>query len=486
MNLLQPIRDIKRKEARLYREVSSYRINLKKERVIRIPIKKIGVFAILSFAFFSLILGAAYAPINQGYLMAASNTDTQRAAYEAQLKDLEAQIAQDEQTIAQYSSQGKTLQSEINRLNAKISQLNLQIKAITLNLKDLSVQIDDTKTKITQTEGDIGNQTNYLATILQTLYENERTNVIEMMLANPKLSDFFLDINNLISVQDDVRSTLQRIIQLKTDLMNQKEVLASEYGDTEQLKEYQLAQQATAKQTASDKNNLLKITKGQESKYQQIVAEKQKTAAQIRSQLYQLIGGGELQFGDAYQLAKVAQDATGVRAALILAVLDRESALGRNVGKCKYNVNPYFPEQASNPTTMHPTRDIPIFLQIAQSLNLDPNSLTVSCPIPRDGAYGGGMGPAQFIPSTWALYEDKIASISGHNPPSPWNNMDAFIATALYLKDAGASNTTLYNEKVAAAKYYAGGNWKYYINTYGAAVIDKASDFQDDINVLIG
>jgi peptidoglycan hydrolase CwlO-like protein len=480
------IRDIKKKEARLYKEQSTHRVNLNKDVVIRIPAKKIFISAILSFAIIFLLLGAAYAPISHGYLLAASNTDTQRAAYEAQLKDLEDQIAQDEKTIAQYSSQGKSLQSEISRLNAKISQMNLQIKAITLTLKDLNGQITDTQNQVTKTEGDITSQTEYLGVILQTVYENEKTNIIEVMLANPKLSDFFLDINNLIAVQDNARITLQKIIQLKSDLMNQKEVLASEYGDAQQLQAYQLAQQQSAKQTATEKSSLLQITKGQESKYQQLVAQKQKTAAQIRSQLYELIGGGELQFGEAYRLAKIAQDSTGVRAAMILAVLDRESALGRNVGKCKYNVNPYYPDQASNKTTMHPTRDIPVFLQIMQSLNMSPDSVYVSCPIPRDGAYGGGMGPAQFIPSTWALYEDQIAASSGHNPPSPWNNLDAFIATALYLKDAGASNASTYNEKVAAAKYYAGGNWRNYINTYGAAVISKAADFQSDIDVLNG
>ncbi len=464
---------------------SDQRVNLHNQKVITVPVKKVLVSLILSLAIFSFLLGAANAPISTGYLLAASNVDTQRAAYEAQLQDLENQIAQDEQTIAQYSKQGKSLQSEINKLNAKIVQLNLQIKAITLTLNSLSQEIDDTKTKISQTEGDITKQKDYLSATLQSVYASDNTSPMEMMLANPKLSDFFLDVNNLLALQDEVRTTLENIVQLKSQLIDQKETLASQYGDAQQLKAYQLAQQQSAKQTETDKKSLLQVTKGQQSKYEQLVASKQKTAAQIRSQLFELLGGGELQFGEAYRLAKIAQDATGVRAALILAVLDRESALGRNVGKCKYNINPYYPTKASNPTTMNPKRDIPVFLQIVQSLNINPDTVTVSCPIPQDGAYGGGMGPAQFIPSTWNLYADKIASLSGHNPPSPWNNLDAFVATALYLKDAGATGS-LYNEKVAAAKYYAGGNWKYYINTYGAAVIAKASDFQDDINVLIG
>lgn len=459
------------------------RINLRGAKRIEIPLKRITQYAIISVALVSFLFGSVYAP-SAGGLFAA--TDTDRAALEAQLKDLENQIAENEALVAQYKKQGTTLSSEIKKLNAKIAQINLQIKAITLNLKQLSGDIENTKDKITTTEGDISNYKGLLSDILQYVYENDQRNAIEMILENPRFSDFFLDVNNFLAIQDNLRQTLEKVIELKNQLMDQKESLAAQYNDVAQLKAYQEAQAQSAKDLQKQKQNLLIVTKGQESKYQQIVAEKKKTAAEIRSRLYELIGGGELSFGEAYKLAKLASDVTGVRAALILAVLDRESALGKNVGKCKYDVNPYYPTQAKNPTTMHPTRDIPIFLEITKELGLDPHNVFVSCPIPRDGAYGGAMGPAQFIPSTWVGYKDRIASITGSSPANPWNNRDAFIATALYLKSAGAVAGNLYSEKVAAAKYYAGGNYKNYLNTYGARVVEQAESFQDDIDVLNG
>jgi membrane-bound lytic murein transglycosylase B len=130
----------------------------------------------------------------------------------------------------------------------------------------------------------------------------------------------------------------------------------------------------------------------------------------------------------------------------------------------------------------------PIFLQITQSLNLDPNILTVSCPN-VDGVYGGAMGPAQFVPSTWELYADDVTGITGHSPASPWNDADAFVATALYLKDAMVGCTSLYSsgvsqERCVAAKYYAGGRWKNYLWTYGEAVVEQAQSFANDVATI--
>ncbi len=467
------------------------RINLNSRRYINIPLKSFLKTAFVFLAVFSFIFGSVTAPTAKFLSRAAETEDAEikRKSLENELAEYEKQIEEYEANIANAKKQGKTLKSEIDRLNSKIAQLNLQIKAVNANLKKLDEEIIVTQGKINITEKDIDFNKQALSKTLTNIYEEEDKGILEVLLANPKLSDFFTDLNSLLAFQENVKITLKKIIELRESLIDQKESLALEKSDAAALKSYKDSQKTGIQKTKEDKNQLLKITKGRESEYQKILVEVKKTAAEIRKQIFKLIGGGELNFEEAYGLAKFAEKSTGVRAALILAVLDRESALGKNVGRCGYK------------TAMHPKRDIPIFLAIIKELGFDSESMPVSCPISSDGAYGGAMGPAQFIPSTWGLYagyenngnswvrnpeKDRISSVTGSNPPNPWKNADAFMATALYLKDAGAANSSLSQERIAAAKYYAGGRWRNYLWTYGARVINQARQFEEDIAILNG
>ena len=468
--------DIKKDE----RFISDYkglsRVNLSRKRiVIRIPLKT--VFCILTAAFFAATFFMNFASAPSAGEASAQTTngvtsDQERKALEAQLVELEKQMDQYETKITEYKKQGTTLQSEITRLNNQVYKINLQIKAITLTLKKLNNEMGATQKQIDETQGKVSVKKDAIQNILRELNTNNKDGMLVMLLSHPQISDFFNQMNNLSNVQDSLRLNVEELLNLNKKLIDQKEILALAKDDAMELKDYQASQIKNIQLTKEEKDNLLKVTKGKESEYKKILAETQKTAAQIRSRLFEFIGGGEIPFGDAYKLAKAAENATGVRAALILAVLDKESALGKNVGKCSYK------------EAMHPTRDIPIFLDLMEELKMNPDIVKVSCAISSDGAYGGAMGPSQFIPSTWVRYKDQITSLTGSNPPSPWRNIDAFTATALYLKNAGADAGTVSAERTAAAKYYAGSRWRNYLFTYGERVVSRAQRFQQDIDVL--
>lgn len=432
-----------------------------------------------------------------GAASAQEITCVQREDCERQLAEIEAQIDKQQETIAEYQKQGKTLQREVSLLNTNINKLNLQIKAINLTLSSLDKDIAATRGQITEAENKLGFNKNVLAELIRRLNEESGAGLMEILLKNSRFSDFFGNLNNTLTVKDSLSATIAEITGLRDDLIEKKDDLADKRSDAAALKAQQDAQKASVARKKAEKDALLKVTKGQESKYQAILKETQKTAAQIRGQLFEFIGGGSLTFEKAYEFAKVAEKATGIRAAFIMAILDHESALGRNVGRCDYAT-------AMAPGPPRSRRDdITPFLALIARLkavgSAPPEPIKVSC-ANADGAYGGAMGPAQFIPTTWMLYEKRIAGITGSNPPNPWSHGDAFVATGLYLADSYNSSACrnyaeenknalpkqFLQERCAAARYYAGGRWYTFRFQYGDPVVKKAEQFQRDIDVLGG
>ena len=437
----------------------------------RLAPKRGGAMTGVAFVAFGLATSVLAAPVSL----------EERQRLEAELAKVEQQIAETEKIIGGYQQQSQTLKNEINRLNSEVIKINLQIRAINLSINELDLEIGDNEEQVVVTESKLERQKEALRRALQGLYEQEGETIVEILLKSPTLSHFFSDVNGLLEVQAGLRSSLNELVNLRGQLIDEKENLALRRNDKASLRAYQSSQKSSLEDKKNQESNLLSVTKGQESKYQELLKESQKTAAQIRSRIFEFLGGGQLTFEQAYQLAKSASDLTGIRPAMILAVLDKESALGYNVGRCNYK------------EAMHPNRDIPVFLEIMEELGMSPDSVSVSCPISYDGAYGGAMGPAQFIPSTWEMFKAEIARLTGSNPPSPWNNFNAFVGTGLYLKDARDSSACrkyskeipsqadILLDRCAAAKYYAGGRWYRYRWTYGEGVLERAARFEEDI-----
>lgn len=260
----------------------------------------------------------------------------------------------------------------------------------------------------------------------------------------------------------------------------------------------QSLQKQQNEQNKKQQDGYLKIT---EVQYQQQIQDKQvadKKAAGIKARIFDLLGVSNApNFGQAYEIAKYVASVTGVRASLIMAVLTQESNLGKNVGQC-YVKNTQNGDGIKiktglfSPKTMSPTRDLPVFLTLIDDINKgrglarDPLTTPVSCVVYYNGSpygWGGAMGPAQFIPSTWvkAGYGQKVSDITG-KVADPWDITDAFLANGLYLKDLGAKT----NEFKAAMKYYCGGNCSKYDQFYGKSVVNIANQYEADIAAIGG
>ena len=400
-------------------------------------------------------------------------------------KYYEEKSEQIEKDISQTEKERKTLQNQISILKNKIKNLDYQIYQSNLMIEDLKLQIGDTENSIQKNSEKISNLKDKLKTILRLVYKEDHRSSLEILLAESKLSDFFDNLMALEKVSSKNQELLKEIKTLKSYLEEQKASLDAEKEDLEKAVQVQTLQKQESEKTKQEKDYFLKLTESQYQKYLKEKEESQKRVAEIRKRVFELIGIPEAPtFGEAYEIAKYVEQISGVRPAFLLAVLTQESNIGKNVGQCylknlKDGSGIIVSTGKQTSRVMNPTRDVPHFLNTTSKLGRDPYQTPVSCPMSY--GWGGAMGPAQFIPSTWVRYEEKVRAITGKG--DPWDIKDAFVAAALYLAEYGAAKQTSDAEWKAAMIYFSGTtNSKF--RFYGDSVMKIASQYEQDISEI--
>ena len=456
----------------------------------------VSVLALASFA-------APFAALAQS---TADQVAARQQELQNQLDQIESQIAVQQNLLNQAQNQHQTLQTQIDAFDAEIKRTQLQIQAITITIAQLSDNIGVHNQTLASLSAQLAAEKESLAQILRQTQVLDGYSVVSVALGSQDISGFFSDLDAFASIKASLADSFDQIQQTSSSTEAEKEALQARLAEQEQLRTVaQLAKQSVQAQEA-EKQQLLAETKGVEANYQKMISASQKTAAQIRSELFMLRDSAAIPFGEALTYAQNAERATGTRAAVTLAVLKQETNLGENLGTGTWRVD------------MNPVRDQPVFVYIMQALGLDPDKMPVS----RRPSYGwgGAMGPGQFIPSTWVCYggfvntqtgtcapqggsgssfwqgpwqyvasSDRVRKLLGASVPSnPWSPQVAIMATAMLMADNGAAAQTYSAERLAALRYFAG--WAGANNPafafYGDSVMQFAAQLQGDINQIAG
>lgn len=420
-------------------------------------------------------------------LTAQELSGEERAKLERELADLEREMQRTQATIDSLSAEGASLQRDIAILDGEIKKAKLQVQTTTKEIQALSAGITVHSRTIGTLSQKMTREQESLAQILRQTDAIDDVSLVEAVLSNGDLSDVFGDLDTFASIKQAMRVSFEELRDTRIATEREKTGLEDQRTDQEILRAALILDQQKVQAKEAEKRKLLAETKGQESQYRQLKSSQEQTAAQIRAKLFPLRDTSGIQFGDAVKYAQSASRVTGVRPALILAILSQESDLGKNVGQCLITDLTTGDGKGKNtgtpfPGTMKVPRDTVPFERLMSAAGRDWRATPVSCPLP--GGYGGAMGPTQFIPSTWAMYEGRIKSALGVGAADPWNALHAITATGLYLADVGAGGGTYIAEHTAAAKYYAGGNWASSGQGYGNSVMAKAAAFQKDIDFL--
>ncbi len=444
-------------------------------------IKKSIVFGLMLFFVFGIFTKTyAQSAACDGNIAGKSDEELGRI-----LAECEKEIAAQQVILDGQKNKSASLSRDISLLRSRIDAAKKKINQKDAEIKKIGKDINKKEATIGVLNENIETGKESLGQLIRRTNELDKMSFANALLSSASISDFYLDIDSFASLKKSVQASVEDIKATKEETEGVKKELESKQDQEIDAKKEIEAQKSLVEKDEKEHNTLLSISKDKEAEYAKVLADRKAKAASIRSALFKLRGQGAIPFGDAYDYAKVAGKQTGVRPAFILAILKQESNLGANVGTCNR------PGDARTWKDIMPgpgqswRDDQAAYLRITQRLGISPDGQPLSCPL-ASGGWGGAMGPAQFIPTTWESFDDRIEAALG-GVANPWNPQHAIMANALYVKDLGAGAQTYTAEREAACKYYSGRGCSAPGVTnafYGNSVMTIATQIQKDIDVL--
>lgn len=196
-------------------------------------------------------------------------------SYETRIKQIDKEIEEQRKLIQTTSAKAGEIQSQINALNATRNKLSKDITrtrdVITkaeLTIEKLDYEISDKQRKIDSTQKG-------LAQSLRSLNKYSDSSVVEIMMSSGTLSEFLTQVV-------EVQKFKEILINKKYELLNLNRELSEQKTDEEKTKEelekeqaILAGQQESVLSTQKVQNSLLSATKSEQSKYEQLLKEKE-------------------------------------------------------------------------------------------------------------------------------------------------------------------------------------------------------------------
>jgi len=451
----------------------------------------IAFFVLISMVFTSLRTPETRAAFNC-LTLTTSSSEKDKDYCKNELAQIEAELASLLEKQKEQQKQTGTIKGDVDYLTSQINALKAKIKARALAIAQLKVNIAEKASKIRSLSSKIQRERESLSQLIRNTNEFDNENLVGLILSDDSISSFYSDLESYNSIKEAVKDSIDVINGVKVETEVAKQDLEKKQdAETDAKADLESAQQKVAVSEA-EKKKLLSISQQTEAAYQMLAAEKKAQADKIRAALFPLANTStKIDFGTALLYANEAQKLTGIEPAFLLAILTQESNLGSNVGQCyltnqttgagvgKNTGTPFV--NVMKPMGMPGRKgDVEDFLRITSKLGTPWNQTPVSCPIAGVAGYGGAMGPAQFIPTTWTLFENRLKTLLGYDA-SPWAPKDAFMASSMYLTDLGAVGASPSAQHKAACRYYGTGGATC---SYSNSVMKLKTNIQANIDLL--
>lgn len=363
------------------------------------------------------------------------------------------------------AAEATIIAGQVERLQGQLQKAQLELKQTELTIHVVRKEKQDTETAIEQIHEEVAASREELRVLVRELYTKEQQSFLHILFDTGSLADALAQRGAYKRLQERQSELLEELRGRQKALAEEQAALAQQQTDLGELQEVLEAQKVELRAQESEQKQFLQSKKQQQVQYEAKLVEAKQARLEIEQDIFTLKNSGiKLSLTEATDMARYAGKLTGVRPALLLGVLKVETNLGTNLGSGKY------------PDDMQPSSR-EAFLRVTKKLGLDPAQAPISARPRSYQGWGGAMGPGQFMPLTWEQIESRVGQLMNKPTPNPYELTDAFVATALFLADRGATNPA--QEYEAVNRYLAGPNWQRF-TWYGDRVLAVAKEYEKE------
>lgn len=213
------------------------------------------------------------------------NSSTMDSETKEKIEELEKRAKVYREIISIKQKQGQTLSNQISLMDSNIAQIESQIEINKRKIDDLNNQIIRLQKQIEENKKIITYQKEMLSDMVQAYYEYSQQNVLSTFFQRNSISAFMVQKDRLSQTGDKISALLQSVTDLKTKMEKEVSDLEEKKKQIIELR-YDLEDKTVdLTSTKTNKESLLIQTKGEESRYQNLLEKVKEQQKEIQREI---------------------------------------------------------------------------------------------------------------------------------------------------------------------------------------------------------
>ncbi|MFZ5365587.1 MAG: murein hydrolase activator EnvC family protein [Patescibacteria group bacterium] len=224
------------------------------------------------------------------------------ASTETEIDDINTQIADQQKKVDELKKQANvyldniqrkqqesvTLQNQLSILENKIAKSEIDIQTTEQEIEKTGLEIKDVKLQIDNRSQDIVRKNDELREFIRMIDKTDKKGTLEILLLNESISEFFTQVNNTGSIQEQLQNTLVSVKASKKQLEEKQEFLNTKQTDLETLKTRAEQQKIDLQEELQTKQYLIDETKNSEETFYNLYWQTKQEQQNASSEIYNL------------------------------------------------------------------------------------------------------------------------------------------------------------------------------------------------------